>query len=149
MGAMLKQLSSWCSKNEKKIKLTVNTDQVMFSGEIYYYWPLNSLEKSLVKIVFLCIIYCVTNSVAVMYSRNILMAEKRIVKICRFFFLNISNNYYIYLKSYFEIFVTNEFFSIIGRSAALIKVRFDKKIMKINSVYSLVRIMASTAEQSM
>ena len=41
------------------------------------------------------------------------MAEKRIVyfqstkvKICRFF---ISCNYYIYLKSYFEIFVTNNF----------------------------------------
>ena len=45
-----------------------------------------------------------------MYRRNILMAEKRIVcfqskkvKIC------ISNNYYIYLKRYFEIFVTNDF----------------------------------------
>ena len=25
---------------------TVNTGQVMFSGEIYYYWPLNSSEKS-------------------------------------------------------------------------------------------------------
>jgi len=43
------------------------------------------------NIVFLCIIYCVTNAVAVMYSRNILMAEKRTVcfqskkvKICRF-----------------------------------------------------------------
>jgi len=32
-------------KNEKIIKLTVNTGQVMFSGEIYYYWPLNSSEK--------------------------------------------------------------------------------------------------------
>ena len=32
-------------KNDKIIKLTVNTGQVMFSGEIYYYWPLNSSEK--------------------------------------------------------------------------------------------------------
>ena len=31
------------------------------------------------NIVFLCIIYCVTNAVAVMYSRNIPMAERRIV----------------------------------------------------------------------
>ena len=64
----------------------------MFSGEVNYYWPLNSVDKSLVNIVFLCIIYCVTKEVAVMYSRNIPMAEKRIVyfkskkvKICRFF----------------------------------------------------------------
>jgi len=26
-------------------KYTVNTGQVMFSGEIYYYWPLNSVDK--------------------------------------------------------------------------------------------------------
>ena len=26
-------------------KITVKTGQVMFSGEIYYYWPLNSSEK--------------------------------------------------------------------------------------------------------
>jgi len=36
----LKQLTSRCSKiykkNENIIKLTVNTGQVMFSGEIYY-----------------------------------------------------------------------------------------------------------------
>jgi len=32
-------------KKWKQIKLTVNTGQVMFSGEIYYYWPLNSGEK--------------------------------------------------------------------------------------------------------
>ena len=31
------------------IKLKVNTGQVMFSGEIYYYWPLISVEKSLEK----------------------------------------------------------------------------------------------------
>jgi len=30
-------------------KVTVNTGQVMFSGEIYYYWHLNLVEKSLVK----------------------------------------------------------------------------------------------------
>jgi len=28
-----------------KIKLTVSTGQVIFSGEIYYYWPLNSSKK--------------------------------------------------------------------------------------------------------
>jgi len=33
----------------KMIKVTVNTAQVMFSGEIYYYRPLNSVDKSLVK----------------------------------------------------------------------------------------------------
>ena len=50
------------------------------------------------------------------------MAEKRIVcfqskskkvKICSFF---ISNNYYIYLKRFFEICVTNDFFSIFWRT---------------------------------
>jgi len=38
----------------------------MFSGEIYYYLPLNSVDKSLVNIFFLSIIYCVSNAVAVM-----------------------------------------------------------------------------------
>ena len=49
-----------------------------------------------------------------MYSRNIPMTEKQIVcfqskkvKICSFYFL--SNNYYIYLKRYLKIFVTNDF----------------------------------------
>jgi len=37
------------------------------------------LTKSLMNIVFRCIIYCVTNAVAVMYSRNIPVKEKRIV----------------------------------------------------------------------
>jgi len=55
----------------------------MFSGEIYYYWHFNSSEK-VDKIVgktlfFFALIYCVTNAVAIMYSRNIPMAEKRIV----------------------------------------------------------------------
>jgi len=59
-------------------KITVNTGQVMFSEEIYYYWPLNWSEK-VDKIVgrytvVLCIIYCVTNAVG-----NIPMAEKQIV----------------------------------------------------------------------
>jgi len=31
-------------KNEKN-KIKVNTGQVMLSGEIFYYWPLNSSEK--------------------------------------------------------------------------------------------------------
>jgi len=31
------------------LKLKVNIGQVMFSGEIYYYWLLNSVDKSLVK----------------------------------------------------------------------------------------------------
>ena len=44
--SVLKQLSSrW----KKILKLTLNTGQVMFSWEIYYYWPLNSVDKSLVK----------------------------------------------------------------------------------------------------
>ena len=74
---------------------------------------------------YLCIIYCVTNAVAVMYSRNIPIAEKRIVcfqskqvKICRFLF--ISDNFYIYLKWYFEKCVaTVMLFCIFRRSAAL------------------------------
>ena len=92
-------------KNGKK----VNSGQIMISGEIYYYWPLNSVDKI---VVFLCIIYCVTNAVAIMYSRNILMAEKRTVcfqsKKWKYVVFS-SNNYYIYLKRYFEIFVTNDF----------------------------------------
>ena len=62
----------------------------MLSGEIYYYWPLNSVDKIVSKTLH-CIIYCVTNAVAVIYSRNIRMTEKRSVcfqskqvKICRF-----------------------------------------------------------------
>jgi len=31
------------------LKLTANTGQGMFSGENYYYLPLNSVDKSLVK----------------------------------------------------------------------------------------------------
>ena len=34
---------------KKILKLTVNTGQDIFSGEIFYYWPLYSVEKSLVK----------------------------------------------------------------------------------------------------
>ena len=60
-------------KKWKIKKLMVKTGRVMFSGEIYYYWPLNSCEK-VDKIVgktsfFLCIIYCSSNAVAIMYSR--------------------------------------------------------------------------------
>ena len=45
------------------------------------YWPLNSVNEIVGKpsCFFCCINYCVTNAVAVMYSRNILMAEKQIV----------------------------------------------------------------------
>jgi len=32
-------------KMKKKVKLTVKIGQAMFSGEIYYYWPLNLSEK--------------------------------------------------------------------------------------------------------
>jgi len=32
-------------QNKEIIKFTVNTGQVMFKGEICYYWPLNSSEK--------------------------------------------------------------------------------------------------------
>jgi len=65
--------------------------------------------------VFLCIIYCLTDAVAVMYSRNIPMAKKRIVCLQSknseniYKVLLISNNNYIYSKRYFEIFVTNDF----------------------------------------
>jgi len=34
------------------IKVTVNTGQVMFSGEIYYYQPLNSVKKNVGKTFF-------------------------------------------------------------------------------------------------
>jgi len=48
-----------------------------------------------------------------MYSRNIPMAEKRIVcfqsKKVKIYMFFISNNYYIYLKRYFETNVTNDF----------------------------------------
>ena len=37
--AVLQMLKKWKSKS------TVNTGQVMFSGKIYYYWPLNFREK--------------------------------------------------------------------------------------------------------
>jgi len=87
-------------------KLTVNTGQVMISGEICYYLPPIQLTKSLVNIVFRCIIYCCTNAVAVMYSRSMPMAETRIENNDVGFF---SNNYYIYLKRYFEKVVTNKF----------------------------------------
>ena len=85
----------------------------MFSGDFYFTDSLIQLTNRWLNIVFLCIIYCVTNAVAVMYSRNIPMAEKRIVclqskkvKIC---FIFIFNNNYIYLKRYFEKCVTNAF----------------------------------------
>ena len=56
-------------------KMGKKTGQVMFSGEIYYYWPLNLIEK-VDKIIgktsfFLCIIYCVTKAVTIMYSRKL------------------------------------------------------------------------------
>jgi len=86
----------------------------MFSGEIYYTDSLMQLTKSFVKHSFSLHNLLRINAVAVMYRRNISMAEKRIicfqskkVKICRFFF--ISNNFYIYLKRYFEIYVINDF----------------------------------------
>jgi len=46
--AVVLQMLKKIKKNEKNIK-TVNTGQVMFSGEIYYYWPLNSVDKSMVN----------------------------------------------------------------------------------------------------
>ena len=82
---------------------------------VFYFFVQNKCKFSCdsLNIVFLCVIYCVTNAVAVRYRRNISMAEKRIVcfqsktvKICSFF---ISNNYNIYLKKSFKIFVTNDF----------------------------------------
>jgi len=48
-----------------------------------------------------------------MYSRNIPMTEGELsvfkAKIWKYVVLFISNNYYIYLKRYFEKIVTNEF----------------------------------------
>jgi len=112
MKHVLKRLSSRCTKNKKNIK--INGKYWSVEKSIIFYCPIYSVDKSLVKHRFLCIIYCVTNAVAVMYSRNISMAEQRIVcfqsktvKLCRFFL--IFNNYYIYLKTYFEKNVTNDF----------------------------------------
>ena len=102
----------------------VNTGHVLFSGEIYYYWPLNSVDKSLVKHRVSLHNLLRYLAVAIMYSRNIPMAEKRIVcfqskKVKRCIFFLIFNNYFIYLKRYFEKCVTNDFFSIFWRTAAL------------------------------
>ena len=46
-AAVLQMLKN--KKNKQILKLTVKTGQVMFSEEIYYYWHLNSVDKSLVK----------------------------------------------------------------------------------------------------
>jgi len=51
----------------------------MFSEENNYTDPLIHLTKSLVKNRFSLHNYCATPAVAVMYSRNIPMAEKQIV----------------------------------------------------------------------
>ena len=50
----------------------------MFSGEYVITDPLIH-DKIVSKTFFLCIIYRVTNAVAVIYSRNMPMAEQRIV----------------------------------------------------------------------
>jgi len=71
------------------------------------------------------------------------MAEKRIVcfqskkvNICRFIFN--FNNYYIYLKRYFEKFRTNDFCTIFWRTAALRWVRaFGMWVENIKSAYTL------------
>ena len=80
-----------CSKNKKWKRNNGKYWSSYVQWRNLFYWPLK-LTKSLVNIDLFCIIYCVTNAVAVMYSRNIPMAEKRIVcfqskkvKICRFF----------------------------------------------------------------
>jgi len=92
----LKQLTSRCSKNVSFIKLTVNTGHAIFSGEIYYYWPLNSVDKTLVKHRF--------------SLQNLIW---KYVGFNRYFD---SNNFYIYLKRYFEICVTNDFLVYSGVS---------------------------------
>jgi len=70
---MLTQLTSRCSKNKRnKKKLTVNTGQVIFSGEIYYNTPLNSVDKIVGKTsFFLCIIYCVTNYISYVHCIHV------------------------------------------------------------------------------
>ena len=80
--------------------------------------PLIQLTKSLVK--------------HGMYSRNIPMAEKRIfcfqrkkVEICRFLF--ISNNNYIYLKRYFEIFVTYDVIVYSGGQSSALNSKMIKQ----------------------
>jgi len=75
----------------------------MYSGETIFTDPLiqvRMLTKSLVKHRFsLHTLLRYLNTVAVMYSRK----QKKYVVIL------ISNTYYIYLKRYFEVFVTYDF----------------------------------------
>ena len=83
----------------------------MFSGEIYYTDPLTQLTKSLVKHRFSLHNLQI---IAVMYSRNIPMAKSELTvfkakKSENMLKCLISNNYYIHLKIYFEIFVTYNF----------------------------------------
>jgi len=119
----LKQLTSRFSKSKKWKKKKINSKY--WSSYVQWrnllLWPLNSVDKIVGKTTILCIIYCISNAVAVIhvYSRNIPIAEKWIVcfqnkkvEVCSFYF--IFNNYYIYMKRYFEIFVTNDFLTYSG-----------------------------------
>jgi len=47
--AVLQMLKKIKNENKNKNNGKTWSSQVMFSGEIYYYWPLNSVDKSLVK----------------------------------------------------------------------------------------------------
>jgi len=80
----------------------------MFSGDVFYYWPLNSVDKIISKTSFffaLSTALC-TNS-RVWISRwqksELSVFQAKNMQVLTVFF--ISNNYYIYLKRYFEIFL--------------------------------------------
>ena len=62
---------------KKILKLTVKTAQIILVKKSIITDPLILLTNRSLNVVFLCIIYCVTNAVAVMYSRNIPMAGKQ------------------------------------------------------------------------
>jgi len=49
LQAVVLQMLKKYKMKKKLLKLTVNTGQVMFSEDIYYYWSLNAVDKSLVK----------------------------------------------------------------------------------------------------
>ena len=70
------------------LKLTVNTGQVMLSGKIYYYLPLNSVAKSLIKHRFslhnllpLCIV-----GISRWQKSKMSVFKAKKVKVCIFYF---------------------------------------------------------------
>jgi len=100
-----------------KKQLTVNTGPVMFSEEIYYTDPLIQLTKLLVKHSFSWHNLLRYKRSSRYVLKAYLDGRKANSLFSRQSFL--SNNYYLYMKIYFEIFVTNDFFSIFWRTVAL------------------------------